>query len=101
MADNAEHRAADAAFLSDMPGVLGPQAMRALEDIRDRLGLDYGGIDFGLDRNGRVLFFEANACMTIHPPPPDERWTFRRAPVARILEAARRLLRRRAGADEC
>ena len=101
MADNAQHRGEDAAFLNDMPGVLGPRAMRALEDIRDRLGLDYAGIDFGLDRDGRVLFFEANASMTIHPPPPDERWVFRRAPVARILDAARGMLRRRAGADEC
>ena len=96
MADNAGHRAEDAAFLSDMPGVLGPQAMQALKDIRDRLGLDYAGIDFGLDRDGRILFFEANASMTIHPPPPDERWSFRREPVARILEAARAMLRKRA-----
>ena len=101
MADNARHRAEDEAFLNDMPRVLGPRAMQALESIRDRLGLDYAGIDFGLDEEGRVLFFEANAAMTIHPPPPDERWTFRRAPVARILDAARGMLRKRAGAAEC
>ena len=101
MADNAQHRAEDEAFLNDMPGILGPRAMRALEAIRDRLGLDYAGIDFGLDRDGRVLFFEANASMTIHPPPPDERWIFRRAPVARILDAARGMLRKRAGVDAC
>ncbi|HWW81768.1 MAG TPA: hypothetical protein VNY82_19360 [Steroidobacteraceae bacterium] len=58
----------------------------------DWLALDYAGIDFGLDDQGNVLFFEANASMTIHPPAPDERWTFRRAPVARILDAARRML---------
>ena len=101
MAQNAQHRAEDEAFLNDMPGVLGPRAMRALQDIRDRLGLDYAGIDFGLDRDGQVLFFEANASMTIHPPPPDERWIFRRAPVARILDAARAMLRKRAGAEAC
>ena len=101
MADNAQHRAEDEAFLNDMPAVLGPRAMRALAGIRDRLGLDYAGIDFGLDRQGQVLFFEANAAMTIHPPPPDERWAFRRAPVARILDAARTMLRKRAGIAAC
>jgi TPR repeat/Tetratricopeptide repeat len=96
MADNAEHRAEDEAFLRDMPAVLGARAMNALEHTRDRLALDYAGIDFGLDDQGNVLFFEANASMTIHPPAPDERWEFRRAPVARILDAARRMLVERA-----
>ncbi len=97
MADNPEHRAEDEAFLRDMPAVLGARAMSALEGIRERLGLDYAGIDFGLDEGGNVLFFEANASMTIHPPAPDERWKFRREPVARILDAARNMLVERAG----
>jgi glutathione synthase/RimK-type ligase-like ATP-grasp enzyme len=98
MADNAEHRAEDEAFLRDMPRALGARAMSALEGIRARLGLDYAGIDFGLDAQGNVLFFEANASMTIHPPAADERWMFRREPVARILDAARNLFVERAGA---
>jgi glutathione synthase/RimK-type ligase-like ATP-grasp enzyme len=97
MADNPEHRAEDEAFLRDMPAVLGARAMGALEGIRERLGLDYAGIDFGLDEGGNVLFFEANASMTIHPPAADERWKFRREPVARILDAARNMLVERAG----
>ena len=80
-----------------MPRALGARAMSALEGIRDRLGLDYAGIDFGLDAQGNVLFFEANASMTIHPPAADERWMFRREPVARILDAARNLFVERAG----
>ena len=93
-----KHDAEDEAFLRDMPAVLGARAMNALEHIRDRLALDYAGIDFGLDDQGNVLFFEANASMTIHPPAADERWEFRRAPVARILDAARRMLVERAAA---
>lgn len=96
MADNAEHRAEDEAFLQDMPAVLGARAVQALELIRERLALDYAGIDFGLDEKGNVLFFEANAAMTIHPPAQDERWRFRRAPVARILDAARNMMVARA-----
>jgi glutathione synthase/RimK-type ligase-like ATP-grasp enzyme len=99
MADNADHRAEDEAFLQDMPAVLGARAMSALEGIRDRLGLDYAGIDFGLDEEGNVVFFEANASMTIHPPAADERWRFRREPVARILDAARNMFVQRAAAS--
>jgi hypothetical protein len=99
MADNAGHRAEDEAFLQDMPAVLGARAMSALEGIRDRLGLDYAGIDFGLDEEGNVVFFEANASMTIHPPAADERWRFRREPVARILDAARNMFVQRAAAS--
>jgi glutathione synthase/RimK-type ligase-like ATP-grasp enzyme len=80
-----------------MPHVLGARALSALDGIRARLGLDYAGIDFGLDAHGNVLFFEANASMTIHPPAADERWKFRREPVARILDAARNLFVERAG----
>jgi hypothetical protein len=92
MADHPEHRAEDAAFLNDMPAVLGPRAMKALADIRDALGLDYAGIDFGLSAKGEILLFEANATMIVHPPEPDERWAYRRSPVERVLNAVRGML---------
>jgi glutamate/tyrosine decarboxylase-like PLP-dependent enzyme/glutathione synthase/RimK-type ligase-like ATP-grasp enzyme len=92
MADNAEHRAEDAAFLADMRGVLGPKAMTALEGIQQVLGLDYGGIDFGLNRQGEILVFEANAAMAIFAPDADARWEYRRPAVERILQAIRRML---------
>ncbi|MBV8261251.1 MAG: hypothetical protein JO239_09930, partial [Paraburkholderia sp.] len=87
-----EHRAEEARFLEDMPGALGPRAMRGLEAIRDALGLDYAGVDFALDRDGTVLLFEANATMTVPNPPQGEMWAYRRAPIDRILAAVRRLL---------
>ena len=65
MADKPDHRAEEARFLEDMPAVLGETAMTALEHIRDALGLDYAGVDFGLAPNGDLLLFEANATMVI------------------------------------
>jgi glutathione synthase/RimK-type ligase-like ATP-grasp enzyme len=41
--------------------------MEALAAIGRRLGLDYGGIDFGLLPDGRIVVFEANATMLVHP----------------------------------
>ena len=92
MQDRPAHRREEAAFLADMPGVLGPQAMAALYRIADALALDYGGIDFGLGPRGEVLLFEANATMTVAMPPADPIWSYRREAVAAVLGAARRLL---------
>jgi hypothetical protein len=58
--------------------------------------LDYGGIDFGLTRQGEVLLFEANATMVVNPPDPDERWAYRQAAVDRIYAAVQRMLLDRA-----
>ncbi len=92
MADRPDHRAEDAKFLENMPEVLGPRAMQALAAIQSTLGLDYGGIDFGLSATGEVLLFEANATMVVNPPEPDERWAYRRPAVERIFAAVRRML---------
>jgi glutamate/tyrosine decarboxylase-like PLP-dependent enzyme len=97
MADNPEHRAEDAEFLENMPGVLGARAMAALAEIQSRLGLDYAGIDFGLSAGGEVLLFEANATMVVNPPEPDEKWAYRRPAVERIYVAVQRMLMARAG----
>ena len=92
MADRPDLRAEEAAFLTDMPKAIGPRAVTALLAIQERLGLDYAGVDFGLDPDGRLLLFEANATMTITPPDPDPIWEYRRAPIARALDAAKSML---------
>jgi len=60
--------------------------------LRDALGFDYGGVDFALAPDGRLLLFEANATMAIVPPPPEPVWDYRRKPIDKALEAARALL---------
>lgn len=95
MADNADHRAEDARFLDDMPAVLGPRAMKALRRIRETLGLEYAGIDFGLSPDGKIVLYEANATMVVNPPEKDARWDYRRPAVQRVLDAIRELLMRR------
>jgi hypothetical protein len=92
MEDYPEHRAEDAAFLNNMPDVLGPHAMAALERVRCVLGLDYAGVDFSLNAKGELLLFEANAAMIVHPPEPDERWDYRRDPVQCVLKAVREMI---------
>jgi TPR repeat/Tetratricopeptide repeat len=97
MAEDAEHRTEEAKFLQDMPGVLGPQAMGALADVQEAMGLDYAGIDFGLSPSGEILLFEANATMTVVPPGRDPRWDYRRTAVQRVEDAVRKMLVDKAG----
>jgi hypothetical protein len=101
MADRPDHRQEELAFLSDMRGVLGNKAMTGLAAIRDALGLDYAGVDFGLGRNGDVLLFEANATMVIATPDSDPRWAYRRNAIATAIDAVVALIKARAiGAEK-
>ncbi|MBU6297355.1 MAG: tetratricopeptide repeat protein [Alphaproteobacteria bacterium] len=97
MAADAAFRREEAAFLADMPAVLGPGPMRSLTRLRDALRLDYGGIDFGVSAKGNLLLFEANATMVIALPPPEPIWDYRRKAAAQALEAARQMVFARAG----
>jgi Tetratricopeptide repeat len=96
MADRPDHRQEEQAFLSDMRGVLGDKAMAGLASIRDALGLDYAGVDFGLAANGDLLLFEANATMVIAAPDCDPRWAYRRKAITSVIEAVVASIRRRA-----
>jgi tetratricopeptide (TPR) repeat protein len=89
------HRAEEARFLHDMPAHIGARACDALGRIRDALGLDYGGIDFGLDDAGRVLLFEANASMAVYVPGGDA-FAYRRPAAERVLASFGALLSARA-----
>jgi glutathione synthase/RimK-type ligase-like ATP-grasp enzyme len=82
-----------------MLGVLGPKAVAALEGIQAALGLDYGGVDFGLNEQGEILLFEANATMIVLQPDEDARWDYRRPAVERIHAAVHRMLTMRSKAE--
>ncbi len=97
MAARPADRAEEAAFLDDMATTLGPAVMAALARIARALGLDYGGIDFAVSAQGRVLLFEANATMTVAPPVPGSIWGYRAPAVAAVLAAVQDMLLRKAG----
>ena len=92
MAANAAYRAEEQRFLQEMPAVLGPRAMAALQGVRETLDLDYAGIDFGLSADGSIVLFEANATMVINPPDSDPIWDYRRASIEHALAAVRQML---------
>jgi Tetratricopeptide repeat len=99
MANSPQNRAKDAAFLDDMAGTIGPRGMAALDHICTALALDYGGVDFAVNRSGDILFFEANATMVVYPPLDDPKWAYRRPAVEAVLSAVRAMLMERSVAD--
>jgi hypothetical protein len=92
MAKSASYRAEEASFLADPRGFLGDKALAGLQTVAARLGLDYGGIDFGLSRDGSIVLFEANATMAIVPPGKDSMWDYRRPASDLALLAAQNML---------
>jgi tetratricopeptide (TPR) repeat protein len=96
MADRADHRAEEAAFLEDMPSAVGEHGMRAVAAVCASMGLDYAGVDFGFSAEGTILVFEANATMAVYPPEAGASWGSRRRAVDRVIGAVREMLVERA-----
>lgn len=78
-------------FLENPAGVLGPRAMAAVRAIGARLDLEYAGVDFSVLPDGRVLVFEANATMLVHPEKVGA-LGWKNAFVARIVAAVEKML---------
>ncbi|HEV2155887.1 tetratricopeptide repeat protein [Bradyrhizobium sp.] len=71
MAHHAWMQAEEERFLRNPGEVFGAAHNDMLRAIRDRIGLDYFGIDCALDRDGRLVVFEVNASMLVHDQNPD------------------------------
>jgi hypothetical protein len=79
-------------FLADPAAVLGEHAMATIAEIARRIDLDYCGIDFTLLPDGRVLVFEANATMLVHPEAPSGPLAFKNPYVETIVAAFEAML---------
>jgi tetratricopeptide (TPR) repeat protein/glutathione synthase/RimK-type ligase-like ATP-grasp enzyme len=97
MADQPDHRKEEMAFLENMRAVLGDNAIAALRAVCKALGLDYAGIDFGVNARGDLLLFEANATMVIAAPDNDPRWAYRRGAITAAIDAVVAMIRQKAG----
>jgi tetratricopeptide (TPR) repeat protein len=87
MQDDPARIAEELAFLRDPEAAIGKWAMAALRAIGQRMDLDYGGVDFGLTEDGKVLLFEANATMLTHLEPADGPFAAKNVHIAPILTA--------------
>ena len=81
-------------FLADPISALGAQTWDAVRAIGQRIGLDWCGLDFARLGDGRVLVFEANATMSVHPEAEDGPLAHKNPAIWAILDAFDALLER-------
>jgi hypothetical protein len=79
-------------FLNDPASVFDSGHYLALREIQQRIGLDYFGIDCGLDRSENLVVFEANASMLVHDR--NEEFPYKAPFVLRIKSAFDEMLRK-------
>jgi len=83
------------AFLNNPTAVFSPTHYQALHTIRQRIGLEYCGIDCALDLLGNLVVFEANASMLVHDR--NHEFPYKNPAVQRIKLAFEAMLRKLAG----
>ena len=92
MQDHPDRLAEEMRYLDDPANALGGAAWDAVQRIGAAMGLDYAGVDFSLLPDGRVLLFEANATMLVHPEAEDGPLAHKNPAIERIYEAFRAML---------
>jgi len=92
MADRPDLIAEEEAMMATPEGAFPPQVSQVLASVRERIDLDFFGIDFGIKADGRVLLFEANGTMNFFSPLPGEQFAYLRACVPPARAAFRELL---------
>lgn len=101
MAENAWMRDEEHAFMRDMRSVFTGPAAAGLQEIAQRLPLDYFGIDCSIAADGRVLLFEASTAMIVHMRDPIDLYPYKAEYVPRVIRALEQLFddRLKRGAD--
>jgi tetratricopeptide (TPR) repeat protein len=83
----------EAAFLAQPGTVFTAENYQALRMIRERIGLDYFGIDCALDAGHNIIVFEVNASMLVHDD--NEEFPYKEPAVRAIKRAFNTMLQRR------
>ena len=96
MVDHSWMQREEEAFLSDPSAFFNPGHYAALRAIRQAIGLEYQGIDCGLDSAGNLVVFEVNASMLVHQH--NEKFPYKAPFVERIRLAFDAMLRKLATA---
>lgn len=79
-------------FLEDPAAAIGREAWATVTAIGAAMDLDYGGVDFSILPDGRVLLFEANATMLAHPEADDGPLAHKNPAIQRIFDAFQAML---------
>ena len=98
MAEHAWMRDEEHAFLANIGDVFAGELGAALRETAELLPLDYVGIDCAIDRDGKLLIFEADNALIIHLLDDPALYGYKHQYVPRILHALDAMVRRRIAA---
>jgi len=94
MSKNEWMQAEEKSFLENPEAVFTPKHYNALRAIQRAVGLDYFGIDCGIDRAGNLVIFEVNASMLVHQK--NDAFPYKTPFVEKIKQAFDSMLKKRA-----
>jgi tetratricopeptide (TPR) repeat protein len=95
MAENGWMRDEEHAFMADLGSVFVGRLHDALRETAELLALDYVGIDAAIDRDGKLLIFEADNALIVHLLDDPVTYPYKHRYVPRIYDALDALVRRR------
>jgi glutathione synthase/RimK-type ligase-like ATP-grasp enzyme len=87
MNDSAEKRNEEARFMDRFDRDFAVRHAKAFEEINDRIGLDYLGMDCAETVDGRLLIFEVDSCMIVHALDPVDVYGYKQKPIHRVFDA--------------
>jgi glutathione synthase/RimK-type ligase-like ATP-grasp enzyme len=91
MYQDAARRAEEAAFMADFDAFRVRHG-RALEAVRQAIGLDYLQIDCAQTRDGRLLIFEIDHAMVVHAMDPVDLFPYKQPHMQKVRDALRGFL---------
>ena len=92
MIDHPARRAEEAAFLADPRSYVGERAYAALQQVPERVGLDFFGLDGAIGQDGRLVLFECNAAMLVRHADRHAAFDYKRNAAQRIRDRLSRIL---------
>jgi glutathione synthase/RimK-type ligase-like ATP-grasp enzyme len=95
MAEHAWMRDEERAFMANLGSVFRGNLKTALREAAQLLALDYVGIDCAIDRDGKLLIFEADNALIVHLLDDPVMYPYKHRYVPRIYAALDALVRRR------
>ena len=94
MAEHLWMRQEEERFVNNIGEVFTPAQQDVLRSIAAVIGVDYGGIDCAMNRDGRIVVFEANAAMLVHDEKSSE-FAYKNHAIAMIKSAFDDMVSRR------
>ena len=97
MLGSQSNRAEEARFMADFETSFAHRHRAALEEIDQRMGLDYYSLDCAETQEGRLVVFEIDSGAVVHSMDPVNLFPYKAPQMQRIFDAFEQLLHRTAG----